>query len=88
MITLQILLGLNSTQGGVTSNFLHANIREGENFYVVMPKYFEKYLKTGRKKCLKLKNTLYGLCQSPREFWQHLTKKLEACGLKKPEFNP
>ena len=73
--------GLKSNQSGVTYAFLHARIGEGGNFYVDVPKGFEQYLKIGRKKCLKLKNTLYGLCQIPREFWQYLIKKLEAYNL-------
>ena len=60
----------------MTDDFLQVNIREGENFYVDMPKGFEKYSKTGCKKCLKLKKTLFGICQGPRAFWMYLTKKL------------
>ena len=65
----------------VTDVLLHANIGEGENVYVDTPKDFDQYLKTGHKKCLKFKNTLYGIYQSPRKFWKYLTKNLEACGL-------
>ena len=59
------------------ADFIHSDIGEDENFYVNMPKYFEQYLKTGRNKCLKFKNTLYVLLQSPRAFWQYVAKKLE-----------
>ena len=57
-------------------DFLHANIGEGKNVYVNMPKGFDQYLKTVCKKCLKLKNMLYGLRQIPRVFLQYLTKEL------------
>ena len=83
MITLEILLGLKSKQGDVSADFLHANIGEGKNVYADKPKGFEKDSKTGRKKCLKLKNTLYGLRQSPCEIWQYLKNKLEVCDLKR-----
>ena len=53
-----------------------------------MPKYFNNYLKTGCKKCLKLKKTLYGLCQSLCAFWGYSTKMLEACSLKQSYFDP
>ena len=60
----------------MTSALRHGNIGEGENVYVDLPKGFGQYLKTGRKKCLKLKNTLYDICQIPHEFLKYLTKKL------------
>ena len=68
MLTIEILIGLKSEQGNVTDTSPHANIGEGENVYVNMPKRFEQYYKTGHKKCLKLKKMLYGLHQIPREF--------------------
>ena len=88
MLILEVLLGLKSKQGDVTAAFLHADIPEGENVFVDMPRGFEQYTKSGRKKCLKLKKTLYGLRQSPRAFWKYLTEKLELTGLKQSEFDP
>ena len=37
---------------------------------------------------MKLKNTLYGLCQSPHAFWKNLKKNLEKSCLKQSEFDP
>ena len=82
MITLGILIGLNSKQGDVTAIFLHANIEESENLWVNISKVFDKYSKTGHKKCLRFKKTLYVVRQIPHEFWQYLRKKLDVCDLK------
>ncbi|EJK66248.1 hypothetical protein THAOC_12847, partial [Thalassiosira oceanica] len=83
MLILEILLKLKSKQGDITAAFLHADIPENENVYVEMPKGFEQ-----KGKVLKLKKTLYGLRQSPRAFWQYLTEKLEANGMKQSELDP
>ena len=77
MLILEVLLGLKSKQGDVTAAFLHADLEEGKNVFVDMPKGFEQYAKNGRKKVFKLKKTLYGLRQSPRAFWKYLTEKNE-----------
>ena len=53
MLTLKIFCGLKPNQGDLSSDLFHENIGKGENFYANMPKGFEQYLKTGRKKCLK-----------------------------------
>ena len=34
-----MLFGLKSKQGDATSDFLNADIVEGENFYIYMPKW-------------------------------------------------
>ena len=52
MLILEVLLGLKSKQGDVTAAFLHADLEEGENVFVDMPKGFEQYSKNGRKKVL------------------------------------
>ena len=83
MLILEILLKLKSKQGDITAAFLHADIPENENVYVEMPKGFEQ-----KGKVLKLRKTLYGLRQSPRAFWQYLTEKLEANGMKQSELDP
>ena len=69
MLILEVLLVLNSKQGEFTAEFIHANIPEDEKLYIKIPRGFEKFSKNGRKKCLELKKTLYGLCQSPRALW-------------------
>ena len=53
-----------------------------------MPQGFKQYDKHGRPKVLKLKRALYGLRQSPRAFWLHLTEKLKRCGLKQSKLDP
>jgi hypothetical protein len=61
MFILEILLGLKSMQGDVTCAFLHADLEENEVVYLDMPMEFAQYVKNGKKKCLKLKKTLYRL---------------------------
>jgi hypothetical protein len=70
MFILEILLGLKSMQGDVTCAFLCTDLKENETVYVDMPMGFAQYGKNGKKQCLKLKKTLYGLQQSPRAFWK------------------
>ena len=83
MLILEILLNLKSKQGDVTAAFLHADLGEDEKVYVEMPLGFRK-----KGKVLSLKKTLYGLRQSPREFWKYLTKAMEACVMKPSKFDP
>ena len=63
MLILEVLLGLKSKQGDVTAAFLHADIEEGEEVFVEMPRGFRQ-----DGKVLKLKKTLYGCRQSPELF--------------------
>lgn len=88
MLVLEVLLGLKSKQGDVTCAFLHADLDENEKVYVEMPQGFKQRGKNGNYKVLKLKKTLYGLRQSPREFWKYITKKLAACGLTQSKLDP
>ncbi len=88
MFVLEVLLGFKSIQGDVTCAFLHDNLEENKNVYVKMPLGFGQYCSNGKKKCLKLKNTLYGLCQSPRAFCKYISIKLEECGLEQSKFDP
>ena len=83
MLILEVLLDLKSKQGDVTAAFLHADIEEGEEVYVKMPRGFER-----PGKVLKLKKTLYGLRQSPRAFWKYMVEKMEACGCMQSELDP
>ena len=76
MLILEVLVGLKSNQGDVTTEFLHAEIPYNEKVYVEMARGFENFSKNGRKKSLKLKKTLYGLCHIPPDLWQYLTNKL------------
>ncbi len=88
MFVLEVLFGFKLLQGNVTCAFLHADLKENKKVYVNMPMGFAQYGKNGKKMCLKLKNTLYGLRQSPRAFWQYITVKLQECGLEQSKFDP
>jgi hypothetical protein len=68
MFILEVLLGLKSKQGDVTCAFLHADLEPDETVYVAMPLGFNDKSKNGKRQVLKLKKTLYWLCQSPRAF--------------------
>lgn len=79
MLILSIVLGLKTKQVDYTAAFVHAPIDKDPNWdnlskeeqdqkgvYVDMPRGFSQ-----PGKVLKLKRSLYGLCQSPRNFFQH-----------------
>ena len=82
MFTLQMTLGLASASADVSCAFLHAPI-DDEDVYLRMPKGFEQ-----EGKCLKLKRSLYGLRQSPRNFFLYLSDKMKECGLKQSNHDP
>jgi hypothetical protein len=88
MFVLEVLLSLQSLQGDVTCDFLHTNLVENKKVYVDMPMSFAQCGKNGKKMCLKLKKTLYGLRQSPRAFQKYITVKLQECGLEQSKFDP
>ena len=83
MLTLEVLLKLKSKQGDVTAAFLHADLGPDEKIYVRMPRGFRQ-----KGKVLKLKKTLYGLRQSPREFWKYLTGTMTSCGMRVSKIDP
>ena len=82
MFTLQMTLGLASASADVSCAFLHAPI-DDEEVYLRMPKGFEQ-----DGMCLKLKRSLYGLRQSPRNFFLFLSEKMNDCGMKQSEHDP
>ena len=88
MLILECLIDLNSKQGGPTCAFLHTKLPEDEIVHVTMPRGFTKFYRKGQLKVLRLKRCLYGLKQSPREFWKYLVEKLEACDFKQSNFDP
>jgi hypothetical protein len=88
MFVLEILLGLKPMQGNFTCAFLHVNLEENKKVYINVPMGFAQYGKNGKKKFLKLKKTLYGLCQSCRASWKYITVKFEECALEKSKFDP
>eukprot|EP00804_Cyclotella_cryptica_P023030 CCRYP_000303-RA/>CCRYP_000303-RA protein AED:0.39 eAED:-0.26 QI:0/-1/0/1/-1/0/1/0/408 len=83
MLFLEVLLGLKSKQGDITAAFVHADVEEGENIFVEMPRGFRK-----QGKVLKLKKMLYGLRQSQRAFWLYLTEKMNLCGVEQSTLDP
>ena len=83
MLILEVLLGLKSKQGDVTAAFLHADLGKDKEVYVRISRGFEK-----KGKVLKLKKTLYGLCQSPRTFWKYLVEKMELCDMHQSNLDP
>ena len=74
LLILTVILKLESVQVDYTAAFVHAPIGKHE-VYCEMPKGH-----TIDGKVLKLKKSLYGLRQSPRNFYQHLRTKLESIG--------
>jgi hypothetical protein len=83
LLILEIILGLESTQGDITAAFVHTDVEEVKTIYVEMPCGFMK-----QGKVLKLKKTLYGLQQSPRAFWLYLTEKMNFCVVELSTFDP
>ncbi|KAG7369081.1 reverse transcriptase RNA-dependent DNA polymerase [Nitzschia inconspicua] len=67
----------DSRQVDYTAAFVHAPLHDV--VYVCMPRGFAE-----EGKVLKLRRSLYGLKQSPRNFFLHLKSNLEACGFRNP----
>lgn len=74
LLTLSMILGLASRQVDYTAAFIHAPIEE--DVFVEMPRGF-----TEPGKVLKLKKSLYGLRQSPKNFFNFISERLENVGL-------
>ena len=70
LLILSIHLNLSTMQVDYTSAFLHATLND--EVYVEMPRGYKS-----PGKVLKLNRSLYGLRQSPRNFFLHLKSKLE-----------
>jgi hypothetical protein len=73
--------GLKTAQVDYTAAFVQAKI--DEDVYVAMPR---GKLKPG--KILKLQRSLYGLKQSPNNFFDHLKEQLEHCGFTQSALDP
>jgi hypothetical protein len=78
MLILSQVMGLATKQVDYTAAFVHAPIKE--DVYVEMPRGFAEH-----GQVLKLKRSLYGLKQSPRNFFLFLKSKLEAAGFTNQE---
>jgi hypothetical protein len=81
LLILSVILGLATKQVDYTLAFVHAEI--DDDVYVRMPKLFEK---PGH--VYKLKKSLYGLRQSPLNFFLHLKSGLEARGFVQSKHDP
>ena len=88
MLILECLLDFKSKQGDVNCAFLYAHFSEEYNVYVHMTQVFTQYDKKVKANVLKLNRCLYGLKNSPREFWKFMVDKLDFCGLKQRYFDP
>jgi hypothetical protein len=84
MLIMSIIFDLATLKVDYTAAFVHADIEKPPNWetktelekersgvYIQMPRGFGEY-----GKVLKLKKSLYGLTQSPRNFFLHLKAKL------------
>jgi hypothetical protein len=98
LLTMSLLLKLATKQVDYTAAFVHAPIdkppgydemtgleKEQSSVYIEMPRSFAEE-KSG--KVLKLSKSLYGLKQSPRNFFLFLKGNLEAVGLQQSEADP
>ena len=78
LLILSLILNLSTKQVDYTAAFVHAPIGN-KDVYVEMPHGFKE-----EGKVLKLNKSLYGLKQSPVNFYNHIKSKLEATGFKIP----
>jgi hypothetical protein len=81
LLMMSLLLGLHTVQVDYVAAFIQADI--DTEVYVEMPRGFSQ-----PGKVLKLKKSLYGLKQSPRNHYQNLRSKLEDLGFVACESDP
>ena len=81
MPNLEVLLELKLKD--ITAEFLHANSEEEENVFVEISLGFQQ-----KEKVLKLKRTLYGLCEASCQFLKYLVKKMEVCAMSQSKLDP
>lgn len=81
LLMMSILLGLETKQVDYVAAFVQSNI--DTTVYVEMPRGFAQ-----PGKVLKLKKSLYGLKQSPLNFFQHLSTRLLALGFQSCDADP
>ena len=75
LLVLSQLLSLKTAQIDYTAAFPQSDLKE--DVYVEMPRGFQE-----EGFVLKLNKSLYGLRQSPRNFYEHLTNQLKQAGLR------
>ena len=81
LLILSLQLGLVTAQVDYTAAFPQSDL--DQDVYVEMPKGFAE-----KGMVYKLNKSLYGLRQSPRNFFSHLSKQLESVGMKSSEADP
>ena len=92
MLILSVLLGLESVQVDYTSAFCQAKVNE--DIYVSQPRGWKTLNRMGLAQqfkedhVMKLNRSLYGLRQSPRNFFEHLKERLESIGFRQSDCDP
>ena len=87
--SLRLLLALSARNGwkprqfDVKSAFLYGVLPESQTVYMQLPPGYRK-----PEYCVRLKKCLYGLKQSPREWYRRLSTFLECCGFIVTTFDP
>ena len=85
VMVLAAKLNLVSVQCDITAAFIHGKVPVTEEIYVHQPRGFNR----GRgDEVLRLKQTLYGLKQSPRYFFEYLSERLIKLGLSPSRYDP
>ena len=84
LMILAIQLELCTAQADITAAFVHAELNEGEDIYIHQARGF----KQGHNLVYKLNISVYGLRQSPRNFFKYLSDHLRAEGMSPSELDP
>jgi len=92
LLILSVILNLASTQVDYTAAFCQAPI--DTDVYISLPRGWKQLNRMGISKpfkeghVLKLKRSLYGMVQSPRNFFRHLKGNLLSCGFSQSDHDP
>ena len=84
MMILATKLHLCTAQADITAAFVHAPLPPAEQVFVHQPAGFHR----GSDLVLQLKYSLYGMKQSPRNFYNYFADKLASQGLHPSELDP
>ena len=82
LLVIGLMRGYCFRQFDIKCAFLYAELPEDQRVYMRAPPGY------GRKGYFYLKRSLYGLCQAPMLFNEHLNKTLEKLGFTSSEFDP
>ncbi len=93
LLVLSLSLGLATKQVDYVAAFCQAPITE--DIYVALPQGWRSLNRSGKLKerfkenhVLKLKRSLYGLRQSPKNFFDYLRENLDKCGFEQSKHDP